>query len=63
MAVVVSDDNGAPGSWRWSVKRRCGDRLETVATSDETYQEHDDALVAARAFMSAEQTWERTDDD
>ena len=33
MAVVVSDDNGAPGSWRWSVKRRRGDRLETVATS------------------------------
>ena len=62
LAVVVNDNNGAPGSWRWNVKRRRGARLETVATSDQTYLEHDDALRAAQAFMAAEQIWDGTDD-
>ena len=50
---------GAPGSWRWSVKRRRGTRLETVATSDRAYPRHQDAPQAAEAFVSAEKTWDR----
>lgn len=29
--------DGAPGAWRWNVKRRGGTRWETIANSDETY--------------------------
>ena len=61
--VVVSDENGAPGSWRWNVKRRRGASLETVAGSDQTYLKHADARRAAQAFMSAEQIWNRSDND
>ena len=61
MVVVGSGDNGAPGSWHWNVKRRRGNHLETVAGSDQTYLEHDDALRAARAFMAAEQIWDSSD--
>ena len=63
MVVVGSDDNGAPGSWRWNVKRCRGTSLENVASSDRTYVEHADALRAAQAFMAAEQIWNRSDDD
>ena len=59
MTVVVSEHKGASGSWRWSVKRRRGTRLETVATSDRAYPRHQDALQAAEAFVSAEKTWDR----
>ena len=57
MVVVISENNGAPGSWRWNVKRHSGTRLETIATSDQTYLAHDDALLAGQGFMSAEQIW------
>ena len=58
MAVIVSDDNGAPGSWRWNVKQRRGARWETIAKSDRGYLEHRDAMAAAQAFMSAERIWD-----
>ena len=58
MVVVISENNGAPGSWRWNVKRRIGTRLETVAASGQTYLAHDDALLAGQRFLSAEQIWD-----
>ena len=66
MAVVVSENNGAPGSWRWNVKRRRGARWEIIASGDRDYLEHRDAMEAAQAFMSAERIWDRPeqiDDD
>ena len=58
MVVVVSENSGVPGSWRWNVKRQSGTRLEIIATSDQTYLAHDDALRAGQGFMSAEQIWD-----
>ena len=58
MVVVVSENNGEPGPWRWNVKRRSGTKLETIASSGRSYRERDDALRAAQEFMSAEQIWD-----
>ena len=58
MIVVASEDNGAPGSWRWNVKRRRGARWSTVVESDQAYLDHDEAQEA-RAFVSAERIWDR----
>ena len=61
MAVVISEQNGEPGSWRWNVKRHRSTRWETIATSDGTYLDHDAAQQAAQAFMSAERIWDHPD--
>ena len=53
MAVVVNDS--AAGSWRWNVKHRRGNHLETVTGSDQTYLRHNDALKATQTYMAAEQ--------
>ena len=61
MAVVVNENNGAPGHWRWNVKRRRGTRWDTIASSDRTYLDEDAALQAAQAFATAERIWDRPD--
>ena len=63
MVVAVSDANGAPGSWRWNVKRHRQNRWETIVSSDRAYLSRGDAVQAAEDFMSAERTWDRSDPD
>ena len=52
MVVAASDANGAPGSWRWNVKRHRQDRWETVVSSDRACLSCGDAVQAAEDFMS-----------
>ena len=59
--MVVTDNDSAAGSWRWNVKHRRGNHLETVAGSDQTYLEHNDAPKAAQTPLAAEQIWDRDD--
>ena len=51
---MINESNGAPGAWRWNVKRFGSAGWETVASSDRAYFDHDEAKEAAQAFVSAE---------